>query len=84
MPHETCSTSGHGMRWNERFPVRAASKDTVGWIPPTCQQLPASMEGSSDSERFIFKKIWTAQNFGFFLFQSQLLRPFRQATRRSV
>ena len=82
MRHGTSNANGHGMPCDEGFPIRAASKDTVGRIPPTCQHLMlrvSSEEGSSLFCTLLFpKKNWTAQNFGFFavrLFASQLLRP---------
>ena len=39
MRHGTSNANGHGMPCDEGFPISAASKDTVGRIPPTCQHL---------------------------------------------
>ena len=39
MRHGTSNANGHGMTCDEGFPISAASKDTVGRIPPTCQHL---------------------------------------------
>ena len=37
MRHGSSNANGHGMPCDEGFPISAASTDTVGRIPPTCQ-----------------------------------------------
>ena len=70
MRHGTSNANGHGMPCDEGFPISAASTDTVGRIPPTCQHLMlrvSSEEGSSLFCTLLFQKNWTAQNFDHFL-----------------
>ena len=59
MRHGTSNANGHGMPCDEGFPISAASKDTVGRIPPTCQHLMlrvSSEEGSSLFCTLLFPK----------------------------
>jgi hypothetical protein len=59
MRHGTSNANGHGMPCDEGFPISAASKDTVGRIPPTCQHLMlrvSSEEGSSLFCTLLFQK----------------------------
>ena len=59
MRHGTSNANGHGMPCDEGFPIRAASTDTVGRIPPTCQHLVLrvlSEEGSSLFCTLLFQK----------------------------
>ena len=59
MRHGTSNANGHGMPCDEGFPISAASKDTVGRIPPTCQHLMlrvSSGEGSSLFCTLLFPK----------------------------
>ena len=44
MRHETSNANGHGMACNGRIPTSAVSQDTMGRIPPTCQQPCASVK----------------------------------------
>ena len=82
MRHGTSNANGHGMPCDEGFPISAASKDTVGRIPPTCQHLMlrvSSGEGSSLFCTLLFpKNLDRSKLLGFFserLPASQLLRP---------
>ena len=82
MRHGTSNANGHGMPCDEGFPISAASKDTVGRIPPTCQHLMlrvSSGEGSSLFCTLLFpKNLDRSKLLGFFserLLASQLLRP---------
>ena len=62
MRHGTSNANGHGMPCDEGFPISAASKDTVGRIPPTCQHLMlrvSSEEGSS-----LFCTLLLSKKFG--------------------
>jgi hypothetical protein len=59
MRHGTSNANGHGMPCDEGFPISAASTDTVGRIPPTCQHLMlrvSSEEGSSLFCTLLFQK----------------------------
>ena len=82
MRHGTSNANGHGMPCDEGFPISAASKDTVGRIPPTCQHLMlrvSSEEGSSLFCTLIFPKNLDRSNLWVFFAErlpaSQLLRP---------
>ena len=84
MRHGISNANGHGMPCDEGFPISAASKDTVGRIPPTCQHLMlrvSSGEGSSLFCTLLFPKILDRSKLlGFFLLGGQLLRPENQPT----
>ena len=74
MRHGTSNANGHGMPCDEGFPISAASKDTVGRIPPTCQHLMlrvSSGEGSSLFCTLLFpknldrSKLWSFSSLDF-------------------
>ena len=82
MRHGTSNANGHGMPFDEGFPISAASTDTVGRIPPTCQHLMlrvSSEEGSSLFCTLLFQKNLDRSKLRVFfavrLFPSQLFRP---------
>ena len=87
MRHGTSNANGHGMPCDEGFPISAASKDTVGRIPPTCQHLMlrvSSEEGSSLFCTLLFQKnldrskLWSFSYLDF-RYRNRPLRPFAPA-----
>ena len=69
MRHGTSNANGHGMPCDEGFPISAASTDTVGRIPPTCQHLMlrvSSEEGSSLFCTLLFPKKLDRSKLGVF------------------
>ena len=84
MRHGTSNANGHGMPCDEGFPISAASTDTVGRIPPTCQHLMlrvSSEEGSSLFCTLRFqKKIGPLKTLVIFLLGFQIPEPILQDT----
>ena len=82
MRHGTSNANGHGMPCDEGFPISAASTDTVGRIPPTCQHLMLRVlpeEGPSLFCTLLFqKKNGPLKTFIIFLLAFQIPEPSQQ------
>ena len=80
MRHGTSNANGHGMPCDEGFPISAASTDTVGRTPPTCQHLMLRVsfeEGSSLFCTLLFQKNLDRSKLWDFLISKSALEAAR-------